>query len=70
MKQNFLKVINVILAILILSQFLSGFFRKEIGKTLFDLLHEKGAILLIIVIVLHLILNYGWVKNAYFKKKQ
>ncbi len=68
MKQKILRITNIILALLIINQFLSGFFKKEIGKPLFELLHERGAILLIIVIILHLLLNWGWIKNAYFKK--
>ncbi|HBM15611.1 MAG TPA: hypothetical protein DD381_04600 [Lentisphaeria bacterium] len=68
MKQKILKVLNALLAILILTQLLSGIFRKEIGKELFELIHEKGVILLIIVIIIHIILNWGWIKNSYFKK--
>jgi len=69
-KQTILKIVNIILAILILSQFLSGFFRKLIGKELFDLIHEKGALVLIAVLVIHILFNWGWIKNTYFRKKQ
>lgn len=68
MKQKILRITNILLALLILNQILSGFFGKEIGNPLFELLHKRGAILLVIVIVAHLILNWGWIKNSYFKK--
>lgn len=32
-------------------------------------LHEIGGLVMIIIGILHLILNWGWVKNSYFKKK-
>jgi len=70
MKQKILRIVNLLLGILILSQFLSGYFRKEIGKPLFEVLHEDGAILLLIVIILHFLLNWGSVKNSYFNKNK
>jgi len=67
MKQEILKNLNIVLAILLLSQLLSGIFRKEIGRGLFELIHEKGVISLIIVLLINVVLNRGWIKKQLFQ---
>jgi hypothetical protein len=67
-KKTALKVINVIIAILILSQASSAILRGLIGREAFEILHEGGGVLLVIGVIIHVILNWGWVKSAFIKK--
>ncbi|MBC8206291.1 MAG: DUF4405 domain-containing protein [Kiritimatiellales bacterium] len=63
-----LKVINPILAVLVISQLLSGIFGHSLPYKAFEVLHRGGGYVLAVVIVLHLILNWNWVKATYFKR--
>ena len=66
--QKVLKVLNPLLPILVLWQLFTSLFRSQIGYEAFERTHPIGGFLLVIVAAAHLILNWGWVKNAYFKK--
>ena len=61
------KVLVPILAILLLNQILSGMFGRSLPAGGFDLLHRKGAWILLVVAVLHVILNWAWIKANYLK---
>jgi len=67
-KKTVLKLINVIIAVLILSQALSATLRGLIGRDAFEVLHEGGGLLLLCGVVIHVILNWGWVKSTFLKK--
>ena len=66
-KPTALKIVNAILAVLIVTQMGSGFLGREIGREAFDIIHRGGAVVLLIVAVLHIILNWNWVKAAFGK---
>jgi len=69
MKRNTaLKILNPILLALIVSQVLSGLFRIKLSHDTFELIHKNGGMVLIGLIVLHLVLNFNWVKANYFPK--
>ena len=67
-KKTALKIINPIIAILILSQAASATLRGIIGGEAFEVIHEGGGLLLLIGVIVHVILNWGWVKSMFFKK--
>ena len=67
-KQKALKIINLILPVLLAWQLFSGFFRGWIGYETFEVGHTTGGLLLAGFALIHLILNWGWVKNVYFKR--
>lgn len=67
-KKTALKFINVIIAILILNQAASAILRGLIGPEAFEILHEGGGVLLLLGVLIHVILNWGWVKAQFFKK--
>jgi hypothetical protein len=46
----------------------SGFFSGALPHEAFEILHEGGGIALAILVLLHLILNWNWVKATYFKR--
>ena len=69
MKRNTaLKALNPIIAILLVNQLLSGFFSGSISHAAFEIRHEGGGIVLAIAILLHVILNWNWIKSSYFLK--
>lgn len=68
-KSRALKILNPILGLLVLSQMLSGMFGMQIPHQLFAIIHKKGAYLLLTAIILHVWLNWNWIKSAYFPSK-
>ena len=67
-RQKALKVINIFLPVLVIWQLVTAFFRIRIGYETFEKVHFTGGILLGVFALVHLILNWNWVKNAYFKR--
>ena len=64
-KKKALKYINPIIGLLILSQTLSGLFNRLLNYETFVIIHKGGGILLFIGVVIHLALNWGWVKATF-----
>ena len=64
-KVVWLKRINVLLFLVFLMQASTGLGHGFIGEALFEDLHPTGGILLILLVALHLMLNWGWVKTSY-----
>jgi putative Mn2+ efflux pump MntP len=64
---RWLKKINPILFILVLWQAMTGLGRDFFGKEVFEKIHVSGGLLLIIFVVIHLMLNWSWVKSNYFR---
>jgi hypothetical protein len=67
-KQKALKIINPIIFILFLNQIITGYFHEYIPYEIFQPLHEYGASLFLIAVIVHIYLNWSWVKGM-FKKK-
>jgi len=68
-KANALKILNPVIGLLILNQLTTGILREHLPEETFEHLHIPGAILLIIGTIVHLALNWSWIKAMYFKKK-
>lgn len=62
-----LKIINLLLVLSLGIQASSGLTHGVLSRELFEWLHERNGILLVVLIVLHLGLNWSWVKTNYFK---
>ena len=60
-KNNMLKIINPVLALLILNQATTGILHNVLPHGVFELMHKGGWVLVIVTIV-HVCLNWGWVK--------
>jgi len=67
-RTNMLKYINPVIAIFIVSQLLSALFSDILPDEIFEAWHKTGGILLLIGVLLHLFLNWGWVKSTYLKR--
>jgi len=65
---NMLKYINPIIAILIVSQLMSALLSDILPQEIFEAWHKGGGLLLFIGILVHLVLNWGWVKSTYLKR--
>jgi len=63
-----LKIVNPVLGVLVFSQVLSGLLGAALPPDAFETLHEGGGILLGIVALLHLALNWNWVRATYARK--
>ncbi len=58
-----LKVVNIVLGILFINQALTGILYSFLPKALFEFLH-MGGFLLILAAVLHVYLNWAWVRSS------
>jgi heme A synthase len=67
-KNKALKVVNLILFILLVSQATTGLLRVKLSHEVFEWGHERAAFLLLAMAGVHLALNWNWVKVNYFKK--
>lgn len=71
-RNTLLKILNPVLGLLVVNQILTGLLADELFKlspNAFEILHEDGGLVLAVLIVLHLILNWNWIKTTYFKKR-
>ncbi len=68
-KNTALKILNPIMGVLVVNQALTGMLSDAIPYKAFEMLHEGGGPVFVAAVVLHVILNWNWVKTAYFKKR-
>lgn len=69
-KNTILKVINPILALLIVTQALSALLHDQIGHEAFEVIHEGGGLVLVVVSAIHLALNWSWVRTNLLPRKR
>ncbi|MGB3341734.1 MAG: DUF4405 domain-containing protein [bacterium] len=72
MKNKFLKIVNPILFLLMLIQAITGIGQRYGGQDAFRFfrrIHYPNGILLVMFFLIHLYLNWGWVKMNFFKPK-
>lgn len=67
-RNSALKVLNPILAILLLNQVLSAFLSSILPRGTFALLHKGGGLVFACAATLHVILNWNWIKATFFRK--
>jgi hypothetical protein len=67
-KTKALKLLNPILGVLVLNQLLVGLLHDALPREVFEVMHEGGGILLVLGVLLHLILNWNWVRANFLKK--
>ena len=68
LKKKLLKYLNVVIAVLILNQVLSGLLHGALFHKLFSILHKGSGIVLFIAVAIHVALNWGWVKTNFLKR--
>ena len=62
-KRNLLKIVNIILAILILNQATTALLHDLLSRDAFEFLHEGGGVILFVSALVHVYLNWAWVKT-------
>jgi hypothetical protein len=62
-----LKILNPVLACLVLAQVTTGLCRGFLSRSVFGGVHLWGGILVAVAAVTHLALNWNWVRTVYFK---
>ncbi|MFC1887406.1 hypothetical protein ACFLYK_01205 [Candidatus Cloacimonadota bacterium] len=74
LKQKVLRVLNLILVldfiVIVAAQLVYQFHPELNGEESVLRYHAMGGYLFVILVIIHFILNFPWVKNAYFKKKK
>lgn len=70
MKNSILKMINPILAILLINQVLMALLHDLVPRKIFEVMHGGGGGLFAVAAVVHVILNWSWIKVNFFKKPQ
>ncbi len=72
-KQAMLKWVNALMGITFLLTASGGltrkFFPDAIPYETFKLFHPNAGVLLVILIGMHVWLNFGWIRSTYFGKK-
>jgi hypothetical protein len=69
MKRNTaLKILNLILLVLVVNQAVTALLHDKLPHEAFEFFHQGGGTVLIALIVVHIILNFNWVKANYFPK--
>jgi hypothetical protein len=63
-----LKIVNPALGLLVLNQVATGLVGDLLPRQAFEALHEGGGIALALAAVLHLALNWNWVKANFLKR--
>jgi len=66
-KNKMLKLLNPVLALLIVTQALSGLLRFQLPPDVFEVVHKGGGIVLVAGVGLHLLLNFSWIRSTYWR---
>jgi len=66
-RNTILKMVNPILFILMANQMVTAIFHDALPHEVFEIMHQGGGLVFAVTAVLHLILNWNWVKATFFK---
>jgi hypothetical protein len=66
-KPVMLKFVNPIMAILFISQSVSGLAHSQLSDETFEAVHGFGGKVFIALVIVHIWLNFGWIKNTLLK---
>jgi hypothetical protein len=69
-KATWLKRTNALLFVFLLCQALTGGLAGVIDPEVFEVIHPVGGTLLVIAAIVHIGLNWGWVRAAYVRRKR
>ena len=69
-KQTALKIVNPLLGLLIINQALTGIFHLYLSNRAFTILHEWGGYVLVTMVIVHVVLNWGWVRAQFLRRRK
>ena len=64
-----LKIINPILALSFLIQVLTGIFHEQLPYELFSETHEINGFVMTLLVLIHIILNWDWIRNVLLRRR-
>jgi hypothetical protein len=62
MKNALLKIVNPLLGVLFINQVLMGLLYDILPRKMFEFFHGGGGIVFAVLAILHIILNWSWIK--------
>jgi hypothetical protein len=68
-KNTVLKIVNPILGVLLVNQILMGLMHTMLPRKAFEVFHEGGGIIFAILAILHVILNWNWIKANFLRNE-
>ncbi len=68
-KQRMLVIVNIMLGVLVISQFATLFFMEFVGAEWTKEFHEINGFILFGLILVHVVLNWQWIKHNVFKRR-
>ncbi len=68
-KAQTLKILNPIIAVLFVSQAVTAIAHESIPYEVYKVVHGAGGFLFVLLVALHITLNWSWVKATFLKKK-
>ena len=69
-KRNLLKIVNILIALLILNQATTALIHDLLPRDVFEFLHEGGGVILFVAVLIHVYLNWAWVKSNILKSRK
>jgi hypothetical protein len=63
-----LKTVNALIALLLVNQIVTGLLNETLPHRVFEVMHPGGGIVFAAAIVLHVILNWNWIKANWLRK--
>lgn len=66
-KSRFLPILNVLLFFAVLFQAATGIFEERLDETFFEHYHPLVGFIMTALVIIHLVLNWGWVKVHIFR---
>jgi hypothetical protein len=64
-----LKIVNPVLGCVVLTQVVTGLLHGLMPRDVFEAVHLVGGILIVIMVALHVILNWSWIKANFFESR-
>jgi len=68
-RNTVLKFVNPVLGLVVLSQLVTGALHGLLPRQVFETMHQVGGIAVAAAVLLHVLLNWNWVKATYFRRR-
>jgi hypothetical protein len=66
-RTSLLKILNPILAVLLVNQVITGLLHGYLSGEAYEILHGGGGLVFAVTALLHVIMNWNWVKANFLK---